>query len=170
MTSTIAIAGTRPPDGDDVERLRHPASTSLSFATQCVCRTTKTVRHPHRGMLKLPARVPHLARFPRITRIDMTTRRRPAAPLRGDVARYDYRGSAAHFSQPRALFELFDDGQRERLFSNVAEAMVGVPQFIVDRQLELFDKVHEAYGAGVRRALETVDKSKASVSTGHAAE
>jgi hypothetical protein len=76
MTSTIAIAGTRPPDGDDVERLRHPASTSLSFATQCVCRTTKTVRHPHRGMLKLPARVPHLARFPRITRIDMTTRRR----------------------------------------------------------------------------------------------
>jgi catalase len=28
-----------------------------------------------------------------------------------------------------------------------------VPGFIVERQLGLFDKVHPAYGAGVRKAL-----------------
>jgi catalase len=32
--------------------------------------------------------------------------------------------------------------------------MGGVPKFIVERQLALFDKVHPAYGAGVRWALE----------------
>lgn len=88
----------------------------------------------------------------------------------GEVGRYEYRGEADHYGQPRALFELFDAGQRERLFANIAEAMAGVPQFIVDRQLAHFDKVHEAYGAGVRAALEHVDRSRAGLTTGHAAQ
>jgi catalase len=58
------------------------------------------------------------------------------------------------FGQPRALFNLFDAGQKKRLFSNIAEAMAGVPDVIVERQLALFDnKVHPDYGAGVRAAL-----------------
>ncbi|HKK30872.1 MAG TPA: catalase, partial [Alphaproteobacteria bacterium] len=88
----------------------------------------------------------------------------------GDVGRYDYRGETDHFSQPRALFNLFDDGQKQRLFSNIAEAMTGVPQFIIDRQLALFDQVSEEYGNGVREALKKADTDKTSVSTSHAAE
>lgn len=72
----------------------------------------------------------------------------------GDVDRYDFRKEADHFSQPRALFELFDEGQKSRLFSNIADSMKGVPGFIIERQLALFDQVHEAYGRGVRAALE----------------
>jgi catalase len=74
----------------------------------------------------------------------------------GEVGRHEFRAEADHFSQPRALFERFDDGERSRLFQNVAAAMQGVPQFIVDRQLTLFDQVHEAYGRGVREALSQI--------------
>lgn len=77
----------------------------------------------------------------------------PPLRISGDAARYDHREGNDDFSQPRALFRLFDDGQKQRLFSNIADAMEGVPQFVVDRQLALFDKVDPAYGAGVRQAL-----------------
>ncbi len=36
---------------------------------------------------------------------------------------------------------------------NIAAAMAHVPQFIVERQLALCDKVDSAYGAGVRKAI-----------------
>jgi len=76
-------------------------------------------------------------------------------PLRvsGDAARYDHREGNDDFAQPRALFSLFDAGQKQRLFENVAAAMAGVPEFIVNRQLALFGKVHPEYGSGVRKAL-----------------
>jgi len=77
----------------------------------------------------------------------------PPLRISGDAARWDHRAGNDDFGQPRALFELFDAGQRERLFANIAAAMGGVPGFIVERQLALFDRVHPDYGAGVRKAL-----------------
>ncbi|WP_424982851.1 catalase [Maritalea sp. S77] len=77
----------------------------------------------------------------------------PALPLSGDADRHNHRDGNDDFSQPRALFELFDQAQKDRLFSNIADAMDGVPQDIVDRQLALFDQVHPDYGNGVRAAL-----------------
>ena len=77
----------------------------------------------------------------------------PPLPLDGDADRYNHRDGNDDFSQPRALFELFDKDQRQRLFSNIAGAMEGVPQEIVERQCKLFDQVHPEYGAGVRQAL-----------------
>lgn len=80
-------------------------------------------------------------------------------PLRvsGDADRYAQKEGAGQqvddFTQPRALFDLFDDGQKGRLFSNIAAAMGGVPGDIIERQLVLFDKVHPDYGQGVRQAL-----------------
>lgn len=70
----------------------------------------------------------------------------------GNVGRYDFRGEADHYSQPRALFELFDDGERQRLYGNIAEAMIGVPEEIVERQLKHFELVHPDYAEGVRQA------------------
>ena len=69
-----------------------------------------------------------------------------------------HRDGNEDFSQPRALFELFDAGQRERLFSNIAAAMNGIPDEIADRQITLFMQVHPEYGMGVRAAR---DKLKA---------
>ena len=79
--------------------------------------------------------------------------REPPFRISGDGDRYNHREGNDDYSQPRALFQLFDAGQRERLFSNIADAMAGVPEFIIERQLGHFEKVHPEYAAGVARAV-----------------
>ncbi|QKF72905.1 catalase [Aliarcobacter faecis] len=72
----------------------------------------------------------------------------------GDIAkRYNHRIGNDDFSQPRALFMLMSQNQKEQLFSNIAEAMGGVPRNIIDRQIALFEQVHSDYAAGVKKAL-----------------
>ena len=72
----------------------------------------------------------------------------------GDIAdRYNHRDGNDDFSQPRALFELMSDYQKEQLFSNIAAAMDTVPRNIIDRQIALFEQVHADYAAGVKKAL-----------------
>lgn len=72
----------------------------------------------------------------------------------GDIAkRYDHRVGNDDFSQPRTLFLLMNSSQKEQLFSNIKDAMAGVPRDIVDRQIALFEKVHPDYAAGVKKAL-----------------
>ena len=79
--------------------------------------------------------------------------REPPLGISGDGDRYDHRNSNDDYVQPRALFEMFDDAQRRRLFTNIAEAMQGVPAEIVRRQMEHFRRVHPAYANGVAAAL-----------------
>ncbi|MCT7527655.1 catalase [Aliarcobacter cryaerophilus] len=72
----------------------------------------------------------------------------------GDIAkRYDHRVGNDDFSQPRALFLIMSNSQKEQLFSNIKDAMAGVPRDIVDRQITLFEKVHPDYANGVKKAL-----------------
>ena len=72
----------------------------------------------------------------------------------GDIAkRYDHRVGNDDFSQPRALFLLMSNSQKEQLFSNIKDAMATVPRNIIDRQIALFEKVHPDYAAGVKKAL-----------------
>ena len=78
----------------------------------------------------------------------------PPLQISGAAARYDHRAGNDDYRQPRALFQLFDAGQKQRLFGNIAAAMAGVPDFIVERQLGHFELVHPDYGAGVRAALQ----------------
>ena len=77
----------------------------------------------------------------------------PPLKISGDAARYNHREGNDDYGQPRALFNLFDDGQKARLFSNIAEAMQGVSEDIIERQLGHFEKIHPDYAAGVRTAL-----------------
>ena len=77
----------------------------------------------------------------------------PPLRISGNADRYNHRVGNDDYSQPRALFNLFDVGQKSRLFSNIAAAMQGVPQEIVDRQLSEFTRVHPEYAAGVKAAL-----------------
>ncbi len=78
----------------------------------------------------------------------------PPFPVDGDGYRYNHREGNDDFSQPRALFTLMNASQKEQLFSNIADAMDGVPQNIRDRQIALFEKVHPDYAAGVKKALQ----------------
>ncbi|WP_413663897.1 catalase [Microbulbifer sp. CNSA002] len=77
----------------------------------------------------------------------------PPLPISGAADRYDHRKGNDDYSQVRALFDLFDDEQKQRLYNNIAEAMAGVPDEIIQRQLAHFSKVHPDYAAGVKLAM-----------------
>ncbi len=77
----------------------------------------------------------------------------PPLRLSGDAARYDHRKGNDDYSQPRALFMMFDAGQRQRLSANLVASMQGVLSFIVERGLGEFDKIHPDYATGIAEAL-----------------
>lgn len=75
-------------------------------------------------------------------------------PLRivGDADRYNHRDGNDDYGQPRALWNLFDDAQKGRLYDNLAAAMDGVPDEIIERQLAHFRLIDPAYADGIRAA------------------
>ena len=77
----------------------------------------------------------------------------PPLKISGDADRWNHRDGNDDYTQPGNLFRLMSADQQQQLFNNIAEAMAGVPQEIIDRQLVHFDKADPAYGAGVRSAL-----------------
>jgi catalase len=77
----------------------------------------------------------------------------PPQVIQGDADRYDHRAGNDDYTQASALFELFDTDQRQRLYSNIAESMPGVPEPIIRRQLAHFEKIHPQYAQGVAQAL-----------------
>jgi catalase len=85
----------------------------------------------------------------------------PSLAISGEADRYNHRDGNDDYRQVTALFNLFDEGQRARLFLNVAEAMWGIPDEIAERQLAHFKQVHPDYEAGVRRELANMTRAKA---------
>lgn len=80
----------------------------------------------------------------------------PPLRISGDADWYNHRVGNDDYSQPRALFNLFDAGQKQRFFDNVAAAMEGVPETIVNRQLGHFDQMSKACGDGIRAARQAL--------------
>ncbi|MDE1156447.1 MAG: catalase, partial [Acidobacteriaceae bacterium] len=79
----------------------------------------------------------------------------PPLKITGDADRFDHREGNDDYTQAGNLFRLFSDEQKQRLFSNIADAMQGVPQEIIERQLVHFGKADPAYAEGVRQALQS---------------
>lgn len=77
----------------------------------------------------------------------------PPMMFDGAVDRYDESLQANDYEQPGQLFCLMNPDQKKRLAQNIAEAMVGVPAEIIQRQLVHFDRAHKDYGEMVRSAL-----------------
>jgi len=88
--------------------------------------------------------------------------REPPLRITGEADRYDHRAGNDDYTQPGNLFRLFDAGQRQRLFRNIAAAMQGVPRTIIDRQIEHFRRADPAYAAGVEAALRETHTTPAS--------
>lgn len=80
----------------------------------------------------------------------------PPLKISGDAARYNHRDGNDDYSQPRALWSLFSDAEKKRLYQNYAAHMHGIPEFIIERQLALFTKIHPDYAQGVKDALEAL--------------
>ncbi|WP_275402846.1 catalase [Entomobacter blattae] len=77
----------------------------------------------------------------------------PPLRINGNADWYDHRVGDDYYSQPAALYRLFDDDQKQRFFNNIADAMQGVPQHIIDRQIEHFRKADPTWAEGVIKAL-----------------
>ncbi len=77
----------------------------------------------------------------------------PPLKISGDTDRYNHRDGNDDYTQPGDLFRLMNASQKEQLFGNIAAAMAGVPEEIVQRQLVHFHKADPAYAAGVAKAL-----------------
>ncbi|MCQ8184921.1 catalase [Parvularcula maris] len=82
-------------------------------------------------------------------------------PLRIDAdavaARFAQEDSDADYVQPRSLFGILSDDEKERMYFNYAAAMGPVSDEIKERWCKVLDRVHEDYGRGVREALKTYD-------------
>ena len=84
----------------------------------------------------------------------------PPLKISGDADRYNHRDGNDDYRQPRDLYNLFDAGQKARLYSNLAAAMDGVPDEIIDRQLAHFDLIAKEYGDGIRAARAALKTGK----------
>lgn len=80
--------------------------------------------------------------------------RDPGWAVEGVAGRHDPRGHDDDFTQAGNLFRLLDAGAQDRLTTNIANAMQGVPREIQQRQLALFAKADPRYGAEVAGKLE----------------
>ena len=77
----------------------------------------------------------------------------PPLKTSGDADRYNHRDGNDDYTQPGDLFRLMKPDQQQQLFNNVAAAMSGVPENIVQRQLVHFHKADPRYAEGVAQAL-----------------
>ena len=88
---------------------------------------------------------------------EQPTYKEPPLKITGDADFWDYReDDSDYFSQPRALFNLMNDTQKQALFDNTARALGDAPDFIRDRHVENCTKCDPAYGAGVRKAIDAL--------------
>ena len=77
----------------------------------------------------------------------------PPLRISGDGDRYNHRIGNDDYTQPGDLFRLMSPESKQRLFSNTAAAMEGVPVEIQRRWIAHCTKADPAYGAGVEKAL-----------------
>lgn len=57
------------------------------------------------------------------------------------------------YTQPRALFDIMNQDQKEQLFKNIAASMSGVDEKIIARALSHFEKISSEYANGVKKTL-----------------
>ena len=84
----------------------------------------------------------------------------PPLKVSGDADRYNHRVGNDDYTQPGNLFRLMNKDQKEQLFSNIAEAMDGVPERIKVRQLVHFYKADLDYACGVAGKLDLTHASE----------
>jgi len=77
----------------------------------------------------------------------------PPLKICGEADRYDHRAGNDDYTQAGDLFRLMSPSQQAQLFGNIAAAMAGVPEEIIQRQLVHFHKADPAYAAGAAKAL-----------------
>ncbi|GAQ78361.1 Catalase [Klebsormidium nitens] len=68
------------------------------------------------------------------------------------------------WDQPRALWEKFSDEDKEQTLSNIVGMLAPCQQFLQDRVVGLFGKIHEDMAAGLTKRLNAAKEGKAKTS------
>lgn len=76
----------------------------------------------------------------------------PDLVLEGNAQRYAPLDND-FYTQPRALFNIMNQNQKEQLFENIAASMEGVEEKIIARALGHFEKISPDYAQGIKKAL-----------------
>lgn len=77
----------------------------------------------------------------------------PLLSISGEAERFDPQLGNDDYTQAGNLYRLLPADEQQRLFRNIAAAMQGVPQFIMERQLKHFTRADSVYGEGIAKAL-----------------
>jgi catalase len=81
--------------------------------------------------------------------------REPPLAISGSADHWDFReDDDDYYSQPRALFLMLGEEERQRLFGNTARAFFGARIEVRERHIDNCTKAHPDYGTGVRRPME----------------
>ncbi len=83
----------------------------------------------------------------------------PPLKVEGLADHWDHSIGNDDFRQPRDLWTMFDEGQKDRTAGNFAAAMHGIPQFIIDRQMVHFEAVDPNLAERIRTHLATMGKA-----------
>lgn len=79
----------------------------------------------------------------------------PNLAIGSEAARFNHRDDIAdYYTDARSLYNILPTDEKNRLYSNIAESMDGVEDFIIKRALDHFEKIDMTYAAGVKAALE----------------
>lgn len=73
--------------------------------------------------------------------------------LEGEANYYDHRLVEDHWEQPGNLFRLMSSEQKQLLFENMARAINGASQEVLERHVANCRRADPAYGDGVAQAL-----------------
>ena len=77
----------------------------------------------------------------------------PPLALDGAADHWNHRVDDDYYSQPRVLFQLMTNDQKQQLFDNTARSIGGATREIQLRHIENCRKADPAYGQGVAKAL-----------------
>lgn len=59
-----------------------------------------------------------------------------------------------YYSQPRNLWNLFDEDQKNRLYKNIARPLSNANKETIEKVIGQFHRIHPDYAAGVSREIE----------------
>lgn len=78
----------------------------------------------------------------------------PPLKINGDAQHWSFhQDDSNYFEQPRKLFQLMNDAQKEALFGNTARGMGDAPLFVKYRHIRNCHAADPAYAAGVAKAM-----------------
>ena len=76
-----------------------------------------------------------------------------------DIYRFESKNED-NYSQVRELYLSYSEDERQRLHDNIASELSMAFDFIQERAYDMFSKVHETYGEGVKKSVMAANNGK----------